>query len=153
MCISQCSKITDCKLISFNKLSKICTYYNDYLENNTELIDMNKNFVYLIEKPNYVLKGIKYTNIVIDSNVRSLVQLQNGDLACGPQNGRIKIWSTINWSLICSINAHIGNVRSLALLQNGYIASGSSDDTIKIWSPILNSLTLINTLYGHNDIQ
>ena len=130
LCISQCSRITDCKLISFNKLSKICKYYNDYLENDTELIDMSKNFVYSNQKPNYDFKGIKYKNIVMDSNVRSLVQLQNGDLACGTQTGWIKIWSTMNWSIIKFINAHTGNVRSLALLQNGYIASGSSDYTL-----------------------
>ncbi len=148
MCISDCSRITNCKLISYNIFTLFCKYYNDYLQNETELSDASNNFVYSYEKPNYELKGIRYNNFTSKFNIISLVQLQNGIIAFGTQYGWIGLLDPVNLNLITFMKAHESNVKILTLLQNGNLASGSGDNTIRIWSPMLS---LIKTLSGHND--
>ena len=77
---------------------------------------------------------------------RSLVVLQNSNLASGGRDGTIKIWNTVNFSLIRNINA-TDEVWSLAVLQNGLLASGAKNGDISIWN--CDSGSLIRTVKGH----
>ncbi|RMZ98100.1 serine threonine kinase, partial [Brachionus plicatilis] len=66
--------------------------------------------------------------------VRTLVVLQNGDLASGSEDRTIKIWNLENGSVKMTLKNHSSWVRTLAVLQNGDLVSGSEDSTIKIWN-------------------
>ena len=73
-----------------------------------------------------------------------MVEVPGGMIAIGEYDGSIKIWSTINGSLILNIpayhstlspNGHSKGIYTLALLSNGNMLSGSVDLTVKMWNP------------------
>jgi WD40 repeat protein len=85
--------------------------------------------------------------------VYSLKLLSNGFyLACGLQNGYIKIYDiNNNGSLISTLVGHWFNngVNDLILLSNDLLASSSGDKTVRIWNLTTNSTKFI--LQGHTD--
>ncbi len=93
------------------------------------------------------------TKITINTGniIYSLKLLSNGfHLACGLQNGYIKIYDiNNNGSLISTLVGHLYNngVNDLILLSNDLLASSSGDKTIRIWNLTTNSTKFI--LQGH----
>ena len=49
----------------------------------------------------------------------------------------VKVWSTLDWSLVLTYHGHAGGVTSLVYVGGGIIASSSGDWQIKIWN-VLN---------------
>ena len=152
LCISDCSRTVNCKLISFNKFNYICKYYRYYLTDETTLIKSNGDFVFSYQtgKYTYKLQGKKHLSLSAGCKINSLILIDNLNLAFGCTNGTIQIWSTGSWSPILSI-AHNYNssVVSLANLGNEYLISGGFDRLIKIWS--LRTGQLVKTLSQHKD--
>lgn len=66
--------------------------------------------------------------------VRSLAELQNGDLVSASSDQTLKIWDLKKDTLKTTLNGHKGVVSCVTVLKNGDIASGSWDNTIKIWN-------------------
>jgi WD40 repeat protein len=58
--------------------------------------------------------------------------LQDGRLASGGEDGRIKLWPQ-DGAGEPVVLTHGSPVRSLAVLQDGRLASGGRDGTIKLW--------------------
>jgi WD40 repeat protein len=148
--LADCQKNPDCNLISFNKKNNYCKLYSDYLiDEESNLINSKENIIY---KPIYELKGFKYTQTSLNSQIQihSIFQASNKNLACGLDNGSILILSHVDLSFIRDINAHYSAVNSMYKLKNGSLVSGSSDTNIKIWD--CSTRTLINTLIGHTDM-
>ena len=72
-------------------------------------------------------------------------------MASGSQDKTIKIWNSLDGSLIRTLTGHTDAVFSLAVLRNGFLASGGGFDdcTIKIWNTHTGSLE--RTLTGHSE--
>ena len=147
LCISDCSRFIDCKLISFNKFNNICKYFRYFLSNETDLIESNGDFLYnyQINRYTYNLQGKQYLILTAGSQVWSLILLPNSNFASGCFDGSIKIWSTSNWILVLTLN-HGSRVLSLAILQNKYLVSGGDGGLIKLWD--FRTGKLINTFTG-----
>jgi WD40 repeat protein len=153
LCISDCSRTHNCKLISFNKSNNECKYYNGYLNNVESLIESNGDFVYDFQISNsrytYKLQGIQHVSLSTGyCRVHSLISLPNGNFASGCDAGLITIWSTIRWDSILTFN-HGTWVLCLAILQNNYLISAGSGNNIKIWDYKVGKL--INTYYGFSN--
>jgi WD40 repeat protein len=147
LCLCECSKLSNCLLITFNKNTNLCKCYRSYLTNQN-LVDSNGNNIYYVDKQTFDFKGIEFKRISTGSQVYSLAQSSNGDLVCGCFDGIIRIYSTTSWNLISTIT-HTSNSPVNALtFQNGYLVSGADDAMIKIWD--LSTGTLIRTLSQHN---
>ena len=67
-----------------------------------------------------------------DNVVRALVFIENGYLASGSYDKKIKIWDIKQDRLIRTLEGHTYWVTALAYQQNGYLSSGSEDMNIKI---------------------
>ena len=70
-------------------------------------------------------------------SVFSLTLLENGYVASGGGDGRIRVWDLNERKLKLAIENQ-NDVEAMVLLENGCLASGSTDRTIKIWD--LNKL-------------
>jgi WD40 repeat protein len=68
------------------------------------------------------------------SRVYSLLNLKQDHLACGCQEGVIKIWNYNSGQLLQILKGHASLVSRLILLSDGNLASCSKDRTIKIWN-------------------
>jgi WD40 repeat protein len=87
-----------------------------------------------------------------DSAIYCLASLPNSRLASGSKDKTIKIWNTINLTLINTLYGHTESVRCLIYINNNRLASGSVDKTIRIWNiSNVNAISLITTLSdGHS---
>lgn len=54
-------------------------------------------------------------------------------LVSGSSDGTVKVWNTINKSLITVLNGHRGEVTSVSISNNDLIVSGSTDQTVALW--------------------
>ena len=84
-----------------------------------------------------------------------LVELKDGRLVSGYQNGTIIIWkekikSSFNKTNTIKIYAHEKEIKSLAVLKNNYLISGSCDNSIKIWEIGSDKTKLIDTIKSHS---
>ena len=152
LCISDCARVDNCKLISFNKINNICKYYRYYLLNETTLIESNGHFIYnyQISKYTYQLQGIQHLSIPLGCNSFSLITLPNGNIAAACSNSIIKIYETVNWTCISILtNPFVSLIYSLVILQNKYLACAGQNGAIAIWD--YKTGVLKNTFYGHND--
>jgi WD40 repeat protein len=61
-----------------------------------------------------------------------LATLPNGGIVSGSQDITIKIWSSIDVTLLLNLTGHTDYVLALTTLSNGDIVSGSADESIKI---------------------
>lgn len=93
---------------------------------------------------------IKQTKLV-SSSINSILELKNGDLACGYDDYKIRIISVPSGVLKIVLKEK-NPVYALALLNNGFIASGSRDKTnsVKIFDPLNSTAQL--TLTQLNEI-
>ncbi len=98
--------------------------------------------------PIYVSYSIGYK----DSAIYCLASLPNSRLASGSKDKTIKIWNTINLTLIDTLYGHTESVRCLIYINNNRLASGSVDKTIIIWNiSNINAISLITVLSnGHS---
>jgi hypothetical protein len=64
--------------------------------------------------------------------VRSLVVLNDGRLASGGEDGKIKLWPLTDKGEPITLS-HGSGVQSLAVLKDGRLASGGDDGKIKLW--------------------
>lgn len=63
-----------------------------------------------------------------------IFSLNNQLLYSNYWDNTIKVWRVEDWSLVTSIEGHLGIVECVAVSYCGqYIASGSCDKTIKVW--------------------
>ena len=71
----------------------------------------------------------------------------NENICSGSWDNTIKVWSSITFKLITSLEGHTSNVYALAILpSNENIVSGSWDSTIKIWdSKTFKSIATLNS--------
>ena len=144
LCISDCSRFTNCRLISFNQLDRVCNYYNRNLTDQTNLIQSSGNFLYV--KPNF--KGTLYKKVQAGCQVMSIIALPNEYIATGCSNNIIKIWNPINWTSILEFN-HGSYVLTFAVNQNKYLISGGDSGVMKAWD--YKTGTLKSTFSGHTD--
>jgi WD40 repeat protein len=79
--------------------------------------------------------------------VRALVELPNGDLASGSDDGTIKIWDINEGTVKKTLTGHLNSISSLLVLPNDILASSSVDFSIKLWN--MNDWSLIETLKAH----
>ncbi len=70
-----------------------------------------------------------------NGTVQVLAELPNCNLASGSDDSTIKIWNSLNGSLLFTFYAHRDIVYTLVTLTNGNLASCSLDKTLKIWNP------------------
>ena len=152
LCISDCSRVDKCKLITFNKLSNICKYYRYYLLNETTLIESNGDFVYnyQVNRYTYQLQGIEHRSFYPGCAVYTLTLLPNGNLATGCQFGNIIIWDTTSWTRFLTLTRpNQPQPTYSVIIQNEYLAIGRKNGDIDIWD--FKNGELKKTLYGHND--
>lgn len=81
------------------------------------------------------------------SPARCLLQLSDESLACGFQNGEVKIFNMTNYRQIKEFIGHNISITKLCQLSKEVLASSSFDTTIKLWN--LNDGSLIRTLIDH----
>ncbi|UAW63517.1 pentapeptide repeat-containing protein [Mycoavidus sp. HKI] len=68
--------------------------------------------------------------------------------AVGLYNGKISVYTTLNWEKIQTLEGHTGSVFSVVYSPSGsQLASGSSDKTIRLWDGA--SGKSVQTLEGH----
>ncbi|RNA17128.1 vegetative incompatibility WD repeat [Brachionus plicatilis] len=91
---------------------------------------------------------LKKTLIGHTSYALSVAVLNNGILASGSSDKKIRIWSPYNGCEIMSLSGHSSGIVYLAALKNGDLASASADKTIKIWNTNNGSVKM--TLNGHS---
>jgi hypothetical protein len=75
----------------------------------------------------------------VGSQVTALLYLPNGRLACGYDDGSIRVWDPASGSCCAVFEGHQGGVNALAVVGDGRLASGSSDHTIRLWDPASGS--------------
>jgi len=80
-----------------------------------------------------ILGSVENTIKTINATIKTLIVLQNGDLAGGLNDGSIRIWNKYDFSLIKSISADSQPVNCLIVLKFGYLVSGSSSSYIRVW--------------------
>lgn len=72
-----------------------------------------------------------------NENIRALILLPNGSLACGNTEGDIKIWSPEeHWTRPQIVNPTGQPIRTLMVLADGSLASGDDGGCISILSPV-----------------
>ncbi|RMZ99228.1 neurexin-1a-like isoform X9 [Brachionus plicatilis] len=54
-------------------------------------------------------------------------------LVSGSSDGTVKVWNTINKSLVSVLNGHRGEVTCVSISNNDLIVSGSTDQTVALW--------------------
>jgi WD40 repeat protein len=113
-----------------------------------ELLDI------IVEYDSYDFKGVCVKTLDDQGGiVRCLIQLTNGKIASGSDDGIIKIWDLESSECIKTLTDHMSLVECLIQLTNDpykdHIVSGSHDGTIKIWN--LTTGACVKTLNGHTD--
>jgi F-box/WD-40 domain protein 7 len=93
----------------------------------------------LITKINTITRGYKSL---------CLLQLHDGNLVSGNNNGSIEIWDS-QYKCVKTLLGHEDAVICLALFDDGNIISGSVDTSITIWDPMKDS-GWIQILEGHS---
>ena len=91
--------------------------------------------------------ALRFTLTGHTSDLNTLVQLSNGNLASGASDNTIKIWNHSTGALVYNLTGHASFVYKLVILVDGNLASASGDSTIKVWNP--NTGALLYTLIGH----
>ncbi len=91
--------------------------------------------------------ALRFTLTGHTSDLNTLVQLSNGNLASGASDNTIKIWNPSTGALVYNLTGHTSFVYKLVILVDGNLASASGDSTIKVWNP--NTGALLYTLTGH----
>jgi len=84
----------------------------------------------------------------IGSAATSIVILEGNILACGCENGKIKMFYLPSGDLIDTLDEHTDLIRCLIEYAPGKLISGSRDKTIKIWD--IETSSCERTLLGHN---
>lgn len=88
--------------------------------------------------------------IPVESSVNTLIQLDNGYLACGTFKGTIQIWNLDNIETPeLTLTGHDEGVCRLIQWSSNRLISASEDFTIKIWN--LTTGECMETLTGHTD--
>lgn len=95
-----------------------------------------------------------------DRQVRSLVTLLNGDIACGSDNGAVRIYNPYSGALKRSLSTSAYTVYCLVVLFNGDLAASSSNFvyvwytqnwTLKrYWSAQLSDITSMTVVQDGN---
>jgi len=83
----------------------------------------------------------------VGSEVSALVALPDGRLACGCEDGSIRLWDQASGSCSTVFQGHQVWVNALAVLSDGRLASGSDDRTIRLWDPASGSCSAV--FQGH----
>jgi hypothetical protein len=83
----------------------------------------------------------------VGGQVNALAALPDGRLACGCNDGSIRLWDPASGSCSAIFEGHQYAVMALAVLADGRLASGSDDQTIRLWDPASGSCSAI--LQGH----
>ena len=91
----------------------------------------------------HVLKG-EY-----GGDICGLAVLPNGRLACGAEDGSIRIWIIAERRRMQALVKHQTRVISVVVLSRGRLASGSLDGEIKIWN--VESRECLHTIAAHNN--
>jgi WD40 repeat protein len=155
LCISDCYRVENCKVISFNSSDKTCKYYDSNYEQ-SKLIDSIGTVIYFIQP--YKLKAVQDFQKISDCRIFSSVVLRDDKIVfgCG-WNPNLYIYNLYDFSRVSilkgvsvcspSNSSHCLHTPSLGILKNGSIVSGSGDFTVKIWDVTKG---LINSLKGHN---
>jgi WD40 repeat protein len=75
------------------------------------------------------------SSIVWSSDASSVVELNNGDVACGTRQGDLTLWriKSGHYELIKMIPCHTASIKCLEVLANGNVACNFWDSTIQIW--------------------
>ena len=68
--------------------------------------------------------------------VTSLVVLSKNRLVSGSQDMKIKVWTSLSWNLIKTLNGHSSTISALAVLPTYEIVSGSLDTAVRVWPSI-----------------
>jgi len=78
-----------------------------------------------------------------DDILSTICVLNNGLIATGSDDNKIKIWkkeeNKTELQLIATLTDHLGDVNTLIVLKNNSLVSGSQDGTIKIWNQTNNT--------------
>ena len=95
-------------------------------------------------------KGECEDTFYVQSWVKSLCQLLNGNIISGSDDKIIKIWHS--YIIKKEFKGHKDSIKCLCNIDNSYLASGSFDKTIKIWD-LKNEEKgeCLQTLDEHND--
>lgn len=131
----------------------------------TQFEDLNELFEGMVkkeenERPNInriekewksIIKGLFELKSTLEttSSVRSLIEMNNGNIASGLGNGDIEIWNINEQLCVATLKEHSNGISSLIQLKNGNIVSSSWDKTIKIWD--IKTKQSIGTLKGHKE--
>ena len=71
----------------------------------------------------------------LESCVLALVELVDGSLCSGCEDGTIRLWDMSSGVCVEVFSGHAGCVWSIVQLRDGTICSGSSDCTVRVWNP------------------
>jgi WD40 repeat protein len=63
-----------------------------------------------------------------------MLQLSNGLLALGLQNGLIQLWDINSNYSVMNLTGHTGFISTMIELSNGLLVSGSNDSQIRFWN-------------------
>ena len=70
-------------------------------------------------------------------------------LACGSEDGTVKLWNSVTGKLIATFTGHLSTVHQLTFSPDGNtLASGSADGTVRFWN-IKNKKPIQNQIAGH----
>ena len=146
LCISDCYRVEDCKVISFNLSDNTCKYYYSY-SNQIRLIEA-KGVITFLKQP-LKFEGIQDLKKVSDCSIMTTIVLPDDHIAFGCNwDNKIYVNNLYDWSreAILPSNSYTD---SLGALKNGSLISGSRDCVLRIWD--INKKVIINSLRGHNN--
>jgi WD40 repeat protein len=69
----------------------------------------------------------------VESTVNALVELPNGHIASGSNDGIVRIWDPDSGYIENVFRGHQSSVTALVILPDGRLATGSFDGTVRIW--------------------
>lgn len=69
----------------------------------------------------------------VESTVNALVELPNGHIASGSNDGIVRIWDPDSGYIVNVFRGHQSSVTALVILSDGRLATGSFDGTVRIW--------------------
>jgi WD40 repeat protein len=96
-------------------------------------------------------KNIKTINKNHSGPIWIFAILPNSNLVSASWDSSIKIWDSITFELIATLNDHSNGIYGLGILPNSNIISGSWDKTMKIWNS--TSFELIATIHDTNYVN